>query len=202
MGCRPTSRTGGRGVDRGRRPAAGRTHRDDRSGRARAVLVAYDDDHAVAIANQVPYALAAAVTSGSVERATVVADRLRAAAVAITDGLPHGSDAPYGTYCGGTGHNGGGAALNDFLAAKVLAVPAWTTSHVDLMILWTCGGTAPLPARSVFHCDRVGVDQRVFVAGSAALVRGAVPDCAPPLQPVDRGRVVAPTPSRGTGRVG
>jgi aldehyde dehydrogenase (NAD+) len=88
-----------------------------------AVLPYDSEDEAVAIANDPPYGLTAAV-SGSPERAAAVARRLRAGAVTVNDGLPHGPDSPHqGMRGSGAAHAGGEAALRDYLTTKVVGFP-------------------------------------------------------------------------------
>jgi hypothetical protein len=91
-----------------------------------------------------------------------------------------------------------------------------TVSHVDLMMScgrwWSRWFRSPVSSAGWWdgavacsggvHRDRVCADQWVFVAGSAAVVRGAVSDRASPVQSVDQGRIMAPAPSRGTRRTG
>ncbi|MBF9128538.1 aldehyde dehydrogenase family protein [Plantactinospora sp. S1510] len=85
----------------------------------------YDTEtEALALANGTEYGLAAAVTSGSLERGRRFANRLRAAAVTINDGLPYGPDAPYAAFgASGNGHNGGGPAFDDYLVRQVTGLP-------------------------------------------------------------------------------
>lgn len=102
-----------------------RLARDEVPGPVLCVLPYDTVDEAVHIANASPYGLAAAVTSGSVERAAEVARRLRAAAVSVNDGLPHGPDSPYQAFGeSGDGHSGGAAAVLDYLTSKVVGYPA------------------------------------------------------------------------------
>ena len=89
------------------------------------VLPYEGEDEAVAIANGTRYGLAAAVTSGSADRAQAIARRLRAAAVSVNEGLPHGPDSPYGAFgWSGNGHSGGPDSLEDYLTNKVIGHPA------------------------------------------------------------------------------
>jgi aldehyde dehydrogenase (NAD+) len=85
------------------------------------LVLPYDSEaEAVAIANGPPYGLSAAVSSGSEERAQSVAARLRAGAITVNDGLPYGPDSPYAALRqSGNGHNGGAAALRDYLVTRV-----------------------------------------------------------------------------------
>jgi len=74
--------------------------------------------------NDSPYGLAAAITSASAEHAMTLARAIRAGAVSVNDGLPHGPDAPHSAFRqSGHGHNGGAEALEDYLVTKVIGVP-------------------------------------------------------------------------------
>ncbi|MGH3906825.1 MAG: aldehyde dehydrogenase family protein [Pseudonocardiaceae bacterium] len=89
------------------------------------LLQPYDTEaEAITMANAPPYGLSAAISSGSVDRARSVAARLRVGAIMVNDGLPYGPDAPYvALRQSGNGHNGGEAALRDYLVTKVIGYP-------------------------------------------------------------------------------
>ncbi|MDD9932163.1 MAG: aldehyde dehydrogenase family protein [Myxococcales bacterium] len=89
------------------------------------VLIGYEDeDDAVRIANESRYGLAAAVQSGSLERARAVASRLRAGMVSINGGASHGVDMPFGGYKhSGVGRQNGIAGFEQYLETKAIAWP-------------------------------------------------------------------------------
>jgi betaine-aldehyde dehydrogenase len=84
-------------------------------------LQPYDDeDEGVAIANSTRFGLAAAVFSGSPERAESLAVRLRAAQVAVNGGQ-FNAEAPFGGYKqSGLGREGGKFGFEEFLEVKSL----------------------------------------------------------------------------------
>jgi aldehyde dehydrogenase (NAD+) len=91
------------------------------------VLVAIpfeDDDDAVRIANDSIYGLAGGVFSGSLERATAVARRIRTGVMSINGGAPHGPDIPFGGYkYSGVGRQNGWAGFEQYLELKSVAWP-------------------------------------------------------------------------------
>jgi aldehyde dehydrogenase (NAD+) len=93
------------------------------------VLVAIpfeDDDDAVRIANDSAYGLAGGVYSGSMERATAVARRIRTGVMSINGGAPVGADMPFGGYKNsGVGRQNGTAGFDQYLEIKSVA---WPTS--------------------------------------------------------------------------
>ncbi len=89
------------------------------------VIIAYDDlEHAVAIANDTPYGLAANVSGADVALATSIGARLRAGQVSINGA--NDMAAPFGGYkASGNGREWGEFAFHDFLETKALiGVPA------------------------------------------------------------------------------
>ncbi len=63
------------------------------------VVIPHDgDDDAVRIANESPYGLSGSVESGSLERATAVAARIRTGTIAVNGGVWFSPDAPFGGY--------------------------------------------------------------------------------------------------------
>ena len=89
------------------------------------VIIPFEDEaHAIALANDTPYGLAAYVQTGSPERAERVAARLRAGAVHINGAaLNYGS--PFGGYKqSGNGREGGMLGLEDYLEVKTLHLAA------------------------------------------------------------------------------
>ena len=92
------------------------------------VLVAIpfeDDDDAVRIANDSAYGLAGGVYSGSMERATDVARRIRTGVMSINGGAPVGPDMPFGGYKNsGIGRQNGTAGFEQYLETKSVAWPS------------------------------------------------------------------------------
>jgi aldehyde dehydrogenase (NAD+) len=90
------------------------------------VAIAFeDDDDAVRIANDSPYGLAGGVYSGSMERATAVARRIRTGVMSINGGAPVGPDVPFGGYkSSGIGRQNGLAGFEQYLETKSVAWPA------------------------------------------------------------------------------
>jgi aldehyde dehydrogenase (NAD+) len=91
------------------------------------VLVAIpfeDDDDAVRIANDSVYGLAGGVFSGSFERATAIARRIRTGVMSINGGAPVGADVPFGGYKhSGIGRQNGTAGFEQYLETKSVAWP-------------------------------------------------------------------------------
>jgi aldehyde dehydrogenase (NAD+) len=82
-----------------------------------------DDDDAVRIANDNQYGLAAYVNSGSDERATAVAQRLRVGMVGVNGGGTYGADAPFGGYkASGVGRQNGIEGFEQYLETKSFAI--------------------------------------------------------------------------------
>lgn len=88
-------------------------------------IIAYDDDdHAVAIANDTPYGLAAGVFGADPARAVKVARRLQAGHVEV-NGMGFHPTAPFGGYKqSGIGREYGVYGLEEFLEVKTLGVNA------------------------------------------------------------------------------
>jgi aldehyde dehydrogenase (NAD+) len=88
-------------------------------------IIPYDsEDEAVEIANSTVYGLSGAVQSGSVERATAVARRLRTGQVDVNNGR-YNLLAPFGGYKqSGNGRENGEFGLEEFLEVKSLQLPA------------------------------------------------------------------------------
>lgn len=88
------------------------------------VMAPFDDiDHAIELANDTPYGLAAYVQTGSPETAETMAQNLRAGMVRINgSGLAQGS--PFGGYKqSGNGREGGVHGIEDFLETKLVTRP-------------------------------------------------------------------------------
>ncbi len=94
------------------------------------ILPYRDEDHAVELANDTPYGLAAFVWSGDPARAERVAARLRAGTVHL-NGAPPDFGAPFGGYKqSGNGREWGSHGLREFLEVKaILGVPAPRTEN-------------------------------------------------------------------------
>ena len=90
------------------------------------VVIAHDgDDDAVRIANDSPYGLSGSVDSGDLERAKLVAARIRTGTLAVNGGVWFGADAPFGGYKqSGIGREMGVLGLEEYLEAKLVAEPA------------------------------------------------------------------------------
>ncbi|HEY6698194.1 MAG TPA: aldehyde dehydrogenase family protein [Acidimicrobiales bacterium] len=90
------------------------------------VMIPYDgDDDAVRIANDSPYGLSGAITSGDLERAKGVARRIRTGTLGINGGVWYGADAPFGGYKGsGVGRQCGIEGLEIFTETKTVGWPA------------------------------------------------------------------------------
>jgi aldehyde dehydrogenase (NAD+) len=90
------------------------------------VMIPYDgDDDAVLIANDSPYGLSGAITSGDLERAKGVARRIRTGTLGINGGVWYGADAPFGGYKGsGVGRQCGMEGLEIFTETKTVGWPA------------------------------------------------------------------------------
>jgi aldehyde dehydrogenase (NAD+) len=90
------------------------------------VMIPYDgDDDAVRIANDSPYGLSGMITSADLERAKVVARRIRTGTLGINGGVWYGADAPFGGYKGsGVGRQCGIEGLEIFTETKTVGWPA------------------------------------------------------------------------------
>jgi aldehyde dehydrogenase (NAD+) len=91
------------------------------------VVIPHDgDDDAVRIANDSPYGLSGAITSGDLDRATAVARRIRTGTLGINGGVWYGADAPFGGYkSSGIGRQCGLEGLELFTETKTVG---WRTS--------------------------------------------------------------------------
>jgi aldehyde dehydrogenase (NAD+) len=87
------------------------------------VVLAHDgDDDAVAVANDSPYGLSAAVWSADPQRAALVAARLRTGTVSVNGGVWYSADVPFGGYKqSGNGREMGLAGFEEYLETKVIA---------------------------------------------------------------------------------
>jgi aldehyde dehydrogenase (NAD+) len=87
-----------------------------------AVIAYDDDDDAVRIANDSDYGLSGGVFSGSEERATAIARRVRTGSIGINGGVWYGADSPYGGYkTSGIGRQNGVEGFEQHLETKAVA---------------------------------------------------------------------------------
>jgi benzaldehyde dehydrogenase (NAD) len=88
------------------------------------IVIAEDDDHAVALANATEYGLAAAVQTGSIDRGMRMAKRLRAGMVHINDQTVNDvTQSPMG----GVGHSGNGARFGSLTNLDEFTEWQWLT---------------------------------------------------------------------------
>jgi aldehyde dehydrogenase (NAD+) len=84
-----------------------------------------DDGDAVRIANDSIYGLSGDVSSGSLERAVAVARRIRTGTIGVNGAQWFHPDTPFGGYKqSGVGRENGEMGLEEYLEAKVMALPA------------------------------------------------------------------------------
>ncbi len=87
-----------------------------------AVIPFEDDEDAIRIANDSEYGLGGGVT-GSLERATAIAKRIRAGALSVNGGMSITGDLPFGGFKqSGMGREWGREGIEDFTDLKVIAV--------------------------------------------------------------------------------
>lgn len=89
------------------------------------VVIPFDDDeHAVRIANDSQYGLAANLTTEDPERARNIVGRLRAGVVRVNNKDPYAADAPFGGYKqSGLGRQNGVEGFEQYLQTKTLGLP-------------------------------------------------------------------------------
>jgi len=98
--------------------------REEIFGPVLAVIPYEDDDDAVRIANESNYGLSGGIYSGSEERATALARRVRTGSMSVNGGLWYGADSPYGGYkTSGVGRQCGIEGLEQYLETKAIAWP-------------------------------------------------------------------------------
>jgi aldehyde dehydrogenase (NAD+) len=96
--------------------------REEIFGPVLAVIAYSDDDDAVRIANDSGYGLSGGVYSGSEERATAIARRVRTGSIGINGGVWYGADSPYGGYkSSGIGRQNGIEGFEQYLETKAVA---------------------------------------------------------------------------------
>ena len=89
------------------------------------VVIPFDDDDAVALANDSAYGLSGSVWSADRNRAVGVANRIRTGTIGINGGLWFSPDVPFGGYRqSGVGRESGVAGFEEYLEIKSLAEPA------------------------------------------------------------------------------
>jgi aldehyde dehydrogenase (NAD+) len=90
------------------------------------VVIPYeDDDDAVRIANDSQYGLSGGVFSGSLERATAIARRIRTGTISVNGGVWYGPEAPFGGYkWSGVGRQNGIEGFEQYLETKSVGLPA------------------------------------------------------------------------------
>ena len=90
------------------------------------VVIPYeDDDDAVRIANDSPYGLSGAITSGDLDHAKAIARRIRTGTLSLNGGIWYGADAPFGGYKqSGIGRQCGIEGLEMFTQTKTVGWPA------------------------------------------------------------------------------
>ncbi len=89
------------------------------------VMIPYeDDDDAVRIANDSPYGLSGAITSGDLDHAKAIARRIRTGTLGLNGGVWYGADAPFGGYKqSGIGRQCGIEGLEMFTQTKTVGWP-------------------------------------------------------------------------------
>ena len=96
-----------------------RIMREEIFGPVMAIMPFQSESEAVALANDTPYGLAAALWTSDIKRALAVARKLRAGTVWINDSQPAPSEAPWGGYKqSGNGRELGRLGLEEFLETK------------------------------------------------------------------------------------
>lgn len=90
------------------------------------VLIPHDgDEDALAMANDSPYGLSGAVSSGDPERAWAFARRVRTGTMSVNGGIWYGGDVPFGGYKqSGLGREMGVEGFEEYLQNKTVAQPA------------------------------------------------------------------------------
>ncbi len=88
-------------------------------------VIPYEDDNdAVRIANESRYGLSGGVFSGSEERATSIARRIRTGSISVNGGMWYGADSPYGGYKdSGIGRQCGPEGFEQYVETKAIAWP-------------------------------------------------------------------------------
>jgi aldehyde dehydrogenase (NAD+) len=89
------------------------------------VVIPYEDDEdAIRIANDSIFGLSGAVSSGSLERATRVARRIRTGTLTINGGSFFAADTPFGGYKqSGLGREMGLEGFEEYLETKAVGLP-------------------------------------------------------------------------------
>jgi benzaldehyde dehydrogenase (NAD) len=99
--------------------------KDEIFGPVAPVIIARDDDEAVALANASDYGLSAAVRTGSLDRGLAIARRIRSGMIHINDQTVNNlAYAPFG----GVGHSGNGSRFGSTLSADEFTEWQWITA--------------------------------------------------------------------------
>lgn len=88
-------------------------------------VIAFDDDEdAVRIANDSEYGLSGMVTSGDLERAMAVANRIRSGTMTVNGGQWYGAEAPFGGFkASGVGRQNGDEGFEQYLETRTIGMP-------------------------------------------------------------------------------
>ena len=87
------------------------------------VVIRYDDEEdAIRIANDSDYGLSGAVSSGDLQHALKIANRIRSGSISVNGGMCIAGDLPFGGYkSSGIGREWGVEGIEEFLESKVIA---------------------------------------------------------------------------------
>ena len=99
-----------------------RIAREEIFGPVLVVIVYEDEDDAIRIANDSDYGLSSGVSSGDLDRALRLANRIRAGSVSVNGGMCIAGDLPFGGYkMSGVGREWGVEGIEEYLESKVVA---------------------------------------------------------------------------------
>jgi aldehyde dehydrogenase (NAD+) len=87
------------------------------------VVIPYEDDaDAIRIANESDYGLCGGVSSGDLDRAMAVANKIRSGSISVNGGMCIAGDLPFGGYkASGVGREWGLEGIEEFLETKLIA---------------------------------------------------------------------------------
>ncbi len=98
-----------------------RIAREEIFGPVLVVIPFEDDEDAIRIANDSPYGLSGAVSSGSLDRAMAVAKRIRTGSLSVNGGVPINGDLPFGGFKqSGIGRAWGVEGIEEYLETKLI----------------------------------------------------------------------------------
>ncbi len=98
-----------------------RIAREEIFGPVLVVIPFEDDEDAIRIANDSPYGLSGAVSSGSLERSLKIAKRIRTGTMSVNGGVPITGDLPFGGYKqSGIGRAWGVEGIEEYMETKML----------------------------------------------------------------------------------